>query len=132
MRKRERGKALEKETAPEIRATGAVSQSPSTQHVNDGGSFVEPTECFLRCLEGEARWGLILCKGFPREWKRDAVVHSSYSGFCGRAELWLRRWFDFAPRSARNRGRPDPICEMRTIGPLKLNMPGCAVKAKGQ
>src|SRR5262249_35343133 len=40
--KRERAKALERETAPEIRATGAVSQSPSTQHVNDGGSFVEP------------------------------------------------------------------------------------------
>jgi hypothetical protein len=53
VRKRERAKALERETAPEIRATGAVSQSPSTQHVNDGGSFVEPLnsppECFLRC-----------------------------------------------------------------------------------
>jgi hypothetical protein len=53
VRKRERAKASERETAPEIRATGAVSQSPSTQHVNDGGSFVEPLnsppECFLRC-----------------------------------------------------------------------------------
>src|SRR5262249_47033401 len=50
---RKREKALERETAPEIRATGAVSQSPSTQHVNDGGLFVEPLnsppECFLRC-----------------------------------------------------------------------------------
>src|SRR5262249_50048876 len=58
---RKREKALERGTAPEIRATGAVSQSPSTKHLNDCASFVEPLnsppECFLRegTLDGTMR-----------------------------------------------------------------------------
>jgi Protein of unknown function (DUF2511) len=39
---------------------------------------------------------LIFRKEIPREWKRDAVVHSSCSGFCCRADARLHGWFDFA------------------------------------